>query len=95
MAEQNVNRTLLVKSPFFRYLYDAYFRCVLMVFKDPNPFINYRVRSRVYEKGTLISAEESKPSKGMVTTNSRVVANVHPVELGTENRLFRDSNEVS
>ena len=38
-------------------------------------------------------AEESKPSKGMVTTNSRVVANVHPVELGTENRLFRD-NEV-
>ena len=40
-------------------------------------------------------AEESKPSKGMVTTNSRVVANVHPVELGTENRLFRDSNEVS
>ena len=56
-------------------------------------FVNYRVRSRVYEKGTLISAEESKPSKGMVTTNSRVVANVHPVELGTENRLFRD-NEV-
>ena len=72
---------------------NAYSFCTLRTYFASFPFLNYRVRSRVYEKGTLIVAEVSKPSIGMVTTNSKVVANVHPVELGTENRLFRDNVE--
>ena len=64
--------------------------------KDPNaPFVNYRVRSRVCEKGTLIVVEVSKPSIGMVTKNSKVVLNCQLLKEGTANLLVLDKTLLS